>query len=214
MTKTLVVLMSVATLAVFAPVSEAANCPPEVAQAKTMLTKKVAAAQDVQAPRSLAGARQNIQAGRGQDVQAGRGQDVQAGRGQDVQAGRGQDAQAGRGQDAQAGRGQDAQAGRGQDVQAGRGQDVQAGRGQDVQAGRGQDVQAGRGQDVQAGRGQDVQAGRAVIMPTPHVAAPAKTTAAVSSDAGKLVKEAEAACAAGDMKTAKAKADAAIAILK
>ncbi len=207
MTKMLAVLMSVATLAVFTPVSEAANCPPEVAQAKNLLAKKTASAQSVQAPRSLAGARQDIQAGRGQNVQAGRGQDVQAGRGQDVQAGRGQDVQAGRGQNVQAGRGQDVQAGRGQDVQAGRGQDVQAGRGQNVQAGRGQDVQAGRGQDVQAGRG-------AVTGSTPRATSAAKTGTAMASDAGKLVKEAEAACSAGDMKTAKAKADAAIAVLK
>jgi hypothetical protein len=88
-------------------------------------------------------------------------------------------------------------------VQAPRGQDVQAPRGQDVQAPRGQDVQAPRGQDVQAPRGQDVQAPRSL--------AGAK---AGSSKAFGLVKEAEAACAKGDMATAKAKAEAAIAAMK
>ena len=69
------------------------NCPAEVAQAKDMLSKKTASVKpdDIQAPRSLAGARSNeaTQAPRGnQNVQAPRGnQDVQAPRGnQDVQA--------------------------------------------------------------------------------------------------------------------------------
>ncbi|MGH7279864.1 MAG: hypothetical protein ACREJG_14410, partial [Candidatus Rokuibacteriota bacterium] len=46
-------------------------CPPEVGQAKQMLSQKMSMAksQGVQAPRSLAGARQNVQqAPRGQDV--------------------------------------------------------------------------------------------------------------------------------------------------
>jgi hypothetical protein len=96
------------------------NCPAEVAQAKDMLSKKTASVKpdDIQAPRSLAGARSNeaTQAPRGnQNVQAPRGnQDVQAPRGnQDVQAPRGN-------QNVQAPRGN-------QDVQAPRGnQDVQA----------------------------------------------------------------------------------------
>ena len=108
-----------------------------------------------------------------------------------------------RGQDVQAPRGQDVQAPRGQDVQAPRGQDVQAPRGQDVQAPRGQDVQAPRGQDVQAPRGQDVQAPRSLA-----------GSKATSSKAFNLVKEAEAACAKGDMATAKAKAEAALAVMK
>jgi hypothetical protein len=95
------------------------------------------------------------------------------------------------------------QAPRGQDVQAPRGQDVQAPRGQDVQAPRGQDVQAPRGQDVQAPRGQDTQAPRGQL-----------AGGKVDSAAAKLVREAEAACKAGDMKTAKAKAEAAIAEIK
>src|SRR3989454_6063981 len=111
-------IMSVAVFAALAPVADAqSQCPAEVGQAKAML-QKVSKAQDVQAPRSLAGARQDIQAPRtGQDVQAPRsGQDVQAPRsGQDVQAPRsGQDVQAPRsGQDLQAPRGL---AGAGQDV--------------------------------------------------------------------------------------------------
>ncbi|HTY79644.1 MAG TPA: hypothetical protein VMI34_17600, partial [Candidatus Bathyarchaeia archaeon] len=64
---------------------QAATCPAEVAQAKEMLSKKQVASvnpQDVQAPRSLAGARSNesVQSPRGnQDVQSPRGsQDIQA----------------------------------------------------------------------------------------------------------------------------------------
>ena len=60
-------------------VQAASPCPPEVQAAKNMLTKQVAKSQDVQAPRSLAGARsQDVQAPRSQDIQAPRGQDVQA----------------------------------------------------------------------------------------------------------------------------------------
>ncbi|PYO23587.1 MAG: hypothetical protein DMD85_09100 [Candidatus Rokuibacteriota bacterium] len=79
----------------------------------------------------------------------------------------------------------------------------EAPRGQDVQAPRGQDVQAPRGQDVQAPRGQDVQAPRSLA-----------GSKATSSKAFNLVKEAEAACAKGDMATAKAKAEAALAVMK
>jgi hypothetical protein len=99
-------------------------------------------------------------------------------------------------------RGQDVQAPRGQDVQAPRGQDVQAPRGQDVQAPRGQDVQAPRGQDVQAPRGQDVQAPRA-----------AQLRSTAFSNAGRLVKEAEAACRGKDNASAAANAKAAIELL-
>src|SRR6266496_1379348 len=69
------------------------KCPAEVAQAKDMLSKKTASVKpdDIQAPRSLAGARsnENVQSPRGnQDVQSPRGnQDVQSPRGnQDVQS--------------------------------------------------------------------------------------------------------------------------------
>ena len=105
-----------------------------------------------------------------------------------------------RGQDVQAPR---SLAGARQQNDAQRGQDVQAPRGQDVQAPRGQDVQAPRGQDVQAPCGQDVQAPRSVA-----------GSKAGSSKAISLVKEAEAACAKGDMTTAKAKAEAALAEMK
>ena len=124
----------------------------------------------------------------------------EAPRGQDVQAPR---SLAGARQQNEAPRGQDVQAPRGQDVQAPRGQDVQAPRGQKIEAPRGQDVQAPRGQDVQAPRGQDVQAPRSVA-----------GSKAGSSKAISLVKEAEAACAKGDMTTAKAKAEAALAEMK
>jgi hypothetical protein len=90
MKKFFAVVMSVAMVAAFSPLAEAqsGSCPAEVAQAKEMLSKKssMARSQDVQAPRSLAGSRQNVQAPRGQDVQAPRGQNIQAPRGQDVQA--------------------------------------------------------------------------------------------------------------------------------
>ncbi len=205
MKRVFAVLMSAFAIATFATATVEAQtqCPPEVAKAKEQLNLRSAKSADTaQAPRSLAGARQ-VEAPRGQDVQAPRGQDVQAPRGQAVQAPRGQDVQAPRGQDVQAPRGQDVQAPRGQDVQAPRGQAVQAPRGQDVQAPRGQDVQAPRGQDVQAPRGQDVQAPRSLA-----------GSKAASSKAFNLVKEAEAACAKGDMTTAKAKAQAALAEMK
>ena len=96
------------------------------------------------------------------------------------------------------------QAPRMQDVQAPKMQDVQAPRMQDVQAPKMQDVQAPKMQDVQAPRMQDVQAPRTL----------AGATQIDASKAAKLVKEAEAACKAGDMKTAKSKAAAAIARLK
>ena len=67
-----------------------------------------------------------------------------------------------------------------------------------------------RGQDVQAPRGQDVQAPRGTTQ-TPRAISSSQPT---SGKAWTLVKEAEAACKAGDMKTAKAKADAAIAEIK
>jgi hypothetical protein len=80
---------------------------------------------------------------------------------------------------------------------------VQAPRGQDTQAPRGQDVQAPRGQDTQAPRG-DVQSPRSA----------GSQAAGGVSKAAQLVKDAEAACKAGDAKTAKDKATEALAILK
>src|SRR5437867_3488288 len=185
-------IVSVAVLGALAPTVDAqSSCPSEVQQAKEMFAK-VAKAPEVQAPRTLAGARQDTQ------VQSPRGkEDVQAPRSLagartqiDVQSPRGKE-------DVQSPRGK-------QDVQSPRGkEDVQSPRGkQDVQPPRGkQDVQAPRGkQDVQAPRS-DQGAGQAVQAPR-------------GSDAAKLIHEAEAACKAGNMAEAKAKAEAALRILK
>ena len=151
-------IMSVAVFAALAPVAGAqSQCPAEVGQAQAMLQK----VSNVQAPRSLAGARQ-------QDVQAPRTT-------QDVQAPR--------------------------SLAGARQQDVQAPRSST------QDVQAPRSstQDVQAPRSstQDVQAPRSI--------AGAKAS---GGDAIKLVREAEAACKAGKMESAKAKAIEAIGLMK
>ena len=158
-------IMSVAVLGALAPTVDAQSaCPSEVQQAKEMFAK-VAKGPEVQAPRTLAGARQDTQ------VQAPRGkEDVQAPR--SLAGARSQ-----------------------VEVQAPRGkEDVQAPRGkQDVQAPRGkQDVQAPRSDQ---GAGQTVQAPR-------------------GSDAAKLIREAEAACKTGNMAEAKAKAEAALRILR
>jgi hypothetical protein len=104
-------MRSLATLAVAAAVvaspavaSAATPCPPEVKEARALLTAKTTTgAKATQPPKSQAAAR-------GQDTQAPRGQDQQAPRGQDQQAPRSQDQQAPRGQDQQAPRGQDQQA--------------------------------------------------------------------------------------------------------
>lgn len=86
-------LMSAFAMATFATATveaQTASCPPEVAKAKAMISQQ-AKGQDVQAPRSLAGARQDpAKAGRAQEVQAPRGQETQAPRGQEVQAPRSQ----------------------------------------------------------------------------------------------------------------------------
>ena len=165
-------VVSVAFFSAFVPMADAQSaCPPEVTKAKEMLAQKsVAKGQDIQAPRTLAGARQEVQAPRGQEVQAPRGQEVQAPRGQEVQAPRTTTQQAPRGQEVQAPR-----------------------------------SLAGARQEVQAPRGQEVQA--------PRTMAGAKQPAGMSK-ASSLVSEAEAACKAGDMKTAKAKAEAAISAMK
>ena len=75
MRKLLATLMSFFLFVSLSPmvVEAASPCPPEVQAAKNLLGKQVAKSQDVQAPRSLAGARsQDVQAPRGQDVQAPR----------------------------------------------------------------------------------------------------------------------------------------------
>jgi len=141
MKRVLAGLMSAFAIATFATATveaQTASCPPEVAKAKEQLSMRTAKADTVQAPRSLAGARQ-----------------------------------------------------------------IESPRGQDIQSPRGQDIQSPRGQDIQSPRGQDVQ--------SPRSLAGAK---AGSGKAFNLVKEAEAACAKGDMTTAKAKAEAALAEMK
>src|SRR5262249_31458721 len=93
MTKALLVASLGIVLAVPAlpdPGVAQSGCPTEVEQAKEMLRQKSAAINpdDVQVPRAMAGARQDVQSPRGnQDVQSPRGnQDVQSPRGnQDVQ---------------------------------------------------------------------------------------------------------------------------------
>jgi len=110
MKKVLASVLSVVTMVSLSATAGMAqtSCPPEVASAKAMLTQ-TAKSQDVQAPRSLAGARQDVQAPRSQDIQSPRGQDVQAPRGQDVQSPRSQDVQSPRSQDIQSPRSQDIQ---------------------------------------------------------------------------------------------------------
>ena len=115
-------------------------------------------------------------------------------------------------QDPQAARGQDVQAPRSlagarsqMDPQAARGENPQAARGENPQAARGENPQAARGENPQAPRGQDVQTARG--------SSAAKPSGDVNKASG-LIKEAEAACKAGDVKSAKEKADAAISILK
>jgi hypothetical protein len=120
--RSLPAFVAIAIVSLSAPTitSAAPPCPPEVKEARELLTAKTATAAKVtRPPKSQAGAR-------GQEVQTARGQDAQTARGQDAQTARGQDAQTARGQDAQTARGQDAQTARGQDAQTARGQDVQA----------------------------------------------------------------------------------------
>ena len=86
MKRVLAGLMSAFAIATFATATVEAQtqCPAEVAKAKEMLNTRTAKADTVQAPRSLAGAR-DVQAPRGQDVQAPRSlagaRDIQAPRG-------------------------------------------------------------------------------------------------------------------------------------
>jgi hypothetical protein len=151
------------------------SCPPEVAQAKSMIEQRQPRTQDVNAPRSLAGARtQDVNAPRTQDVNAPRSQGPQ-----EVQAPR------------------SLAGARTQDVNAPRTQDVNAPRSQGVNAPRTQDVNAPRTQDVNAPRGQDGNAPRADF-----------------SRATSLVREAEAACKAGNSSLASQKARAAMDLIK
>jgi hypothetical protein len=130
--------VALVSLSMPASVIAAPVCPPEVKEARGLLTAKTATARKQPAvPRAQASARaQDLQAPRGQDLQAPRQQEIQAPRGQDLQAPRQQEIQAPRGQDLQAPRQQEIQAPRGQDLQAPRQQEIQAPRGQDIQAPR------------------------------------------------------------------------------
>src|SRR6266566_1038755 len=88
MKRVLAGLMSAFAIATFATETveaQTASCPPEAAKAPEQLSMRTAKADTVQAPRSLAGARQ-IETPRGQDIQSPRGQDIQSPRGQDVQS--------------------------------------------------------------------------------------------------------------------------------
>ena len=123
MKRTYAALMSAFALATFATATVEAQtapaCPPEVAKAKAMIGQQAKTQDSVQAPRSLAGARQDpAKAARGQEIQSPRGQDVQSPRGQEVQSPRGQEVQSPRGQEIQSPRGQEVQSPRGQEVQA------------------------------------------------------------------------------------------------
>jgi hypothetical protein len=118
-----------------------------------------------------------------------------------------------------AARSQDQQAPRSNDVQAPRSNDVQAPRSNDVQAPRSSDVQAPRGNDVQAPRSNDVQAPRDQEIQSPRSGSSAPRGAQTPRspeyrEAATLVKEAEAACNAGNTTVASAKARAAIARLQ
>jgi len=197
--KTLLAVLTFALAgAVAAPVEVAAqatkDCPPEVTQAQAALKDARAAAknkvatgpQDVQAPRSQAGARtQDVNAPRTQNVNAPRTQDVNAPRTQDVNAPRTQD------------------------VNAPRTQDVNAPRTQDVNAPRTQDVNAPRTQDVNAPRTQDVNAPR---VPAGNKQQNTDAAARLKKAEG-LVGQAQAACKKGDMTGATAKAKQALALL-
>ncbi|MFI5373666.1 MAG: hypothetical protein ACHQ8D_03395 [Candidatus Rokuibacteriota bacterium] len=122
MRQVVAVVLGLGIIALTTPgVARAADpCPAELAQAKAALKSAQAKSQDIQSPRSQAGARsQDIQAPRQQDIQAPRQQDIQAPRQQDIQAPRQQDIQAPRQQDIQAPRSQ-------QEPPVPRGQDIQA----------------------------------------------------------------------------------------
>ena len=97
----------------------AQSCPPELAEAKKALERATATAQSAsELPRTLAGARDEIQAPRGQEIQSPRGQEIQSPRGQEIQSPRGQDIQSPRGQEIQSPRGQEIQSPRGQEIQS------------------------------------------------------------------------------------------------
>jgi hypothetical protein len=106
MRQVVAVVLGLGIIALTTPgVARAADpCPAELAQAKAALKSAQAKSQDIQSPRSQAGARsQDIQAPRQQDIQAPRQQDIQAPRQQEIQAPRSQqEPPVPRGQDIQA----------------------------------------------------------------------------------------------------------------
>jgi hypothetical protein len=190
--KPLSLLVAVAMVSTLTPAiaRSAPPCPPEVTDARMLLTATAAQLSKSQA------------AARGQETQPSKSQ--AAARGQETQAPRGQETQAPRGQETQAPRGQETQMPRGQETQAPRGQETQAPRGQETQMPRGQETQAPRGQETQAPRGQETQAPRNV----------AKGRAAALANARRLVNEAETACKDADTPRAAANARAALEVLK
>jgi hypothetical protein len=94
---------------------------------------------------------------------------------------------------------------------AARTQDLQAPRGNDVQAPRGNDVQAPRNQDIQAPRDQEIQSPRGGSSAPRGAQSPRSPE---FREAAALVKEAEAACNAGNTTVASEKARAAMARLQ
>lgn len=189
-----------ATLTIFflfvAPVIvEAANCPAEVQTAKDMLKKQSAKADESQAPRALAGARSEANAPRSQESNAPRSQDSNAPRvGGESNAPRSQESNAPRTLGGAMSR--ESNAPRSQESNAPRG-------GGESNAPRSQDSNAPRAtRESNAPRGQDSAA--------PRTAASAPQV----SKARILVKDAEAACKAGDMTKATEKAKAAMELLK
>jgi hypothetical protein len=94
---------------------------------------------------------------------------------------------------------------------AARTQDLQAPRGNDVQAPRGNDVRAPRNQDIQAPRDQEIQSPRGGSSAPRGAQSPRSPEL---REAAALVKEAEAACNAGNTTVASEKARAAMARLQ
>jgi hypothetical protein len=224
MKRTLAAVVSLAfTVAYFPGVSSAQTaCPMEVETAKTMLKQKQMAARaptsdkEVQAPRTLAGARvdQQLQAPRSgdQQIQAPRSgdQQVQAPRSgdQQIQAPRSGD------QQIQAPRSGDRQIQAPRTLAGARVNDpVQAPRSgdQQIQAPRAgqQQIQAPRSgdQQIQAPRSGDQQ------IQAPRTLAGAKTSSADFKKAASLIKEAESACKVGNSGLASEKAKAAMELM-
>jgi hypothetical protein len=155
-----------------------------------VLSPAAATCADVEAAKSMLKkqtvATQNIQPSR--SLAGARSQGVQAPRSQELQAPRSQDIQAPR----------SLAGAQSQDIQAPRSQELQAPRSQELQAPRSQELQAPRSQELQAPRSQELQAPRSVEF----------------KKAATLVKEADAACNAGNSAMATEKAKATMELLK